>query len=979
MWLKQRCGGLHIMEVNKILKDNLTDDQYKAVIDDSKYILCLACAGSGKSRTLAYKIAYLLSQGELPESIVAFTFTEKAAESIKRRVAEALHKFNLPENYIGAMFIGTLDSFCQKLLGDINAKYRQYDILDRNGLILFLMSRFSQIGFKHGEGRYFKENILPLADAWQTMNNENIDLANIEQYDRTLFERLTKLGKILDHDGYMDFSFAIRLGVQELKKISNKENSYIAKYKFLLVDEYQDINPVQEEFIKTLANHLDMLLVVGDDDQSIYGWRGANVQNILTFKERYPGVSVHKLLVNFRSTNAIVSGANNFVQHTISLVRLSKDIESYSDGNIQDLRKLWFDKREEEAEWVAKRIESLIGTKYVEGINPDGTERCRGLCYSDFAILLRSIHNSNGDNRDKQFTDALIRHGIPFKTSSEGGIFDRPYAVSIRDSMELLRNSGLPREHAIAFFESNILPIFPCANREKFITILNKWHQNIHGSTSSARRKVYPQEFLHDLIDSFNIRDLDDDTALRDLGLFSKIILDVEKTYVSIDSAYRYAEMLNFIGAIAANSYELESIDYLSKENAVDVSTIHKVKGLEYPVVFVVDLIATRFPHKRATYNGILPHELMSNAVNRGAYGTRLEDEARLFYTAVTRAERCLYLSGSTNHPGLKRPCKQSPFFSEFNTSELREDIELDALAEKIEPKPRFNENEFPTDYSSVKSYLTCPYAYKLATIYGYNASVPELFGFGKTSHTILERLHQKFKHRAPTADEVIEMVESTFMLKHVFPSNDPINRPGSYERAKSLVEKILIEYSNQYASDFGRLRQDEARFEISVKDALITGAIDLLLMEDPAKGIVTADVIDFKSMETPEDTNSYDWRDMSIQVQLYSRAAKEVIGENVETGYIHTLKDNRRTAIPVDRESIDNAIGVIEWAVRGILDGDFPMRACQKNCGLCDFRAMCAQKLQDFKSDAMPPKIHTPSGPKTIAAFDIDNGSEKI
>lgn len=222
-------------------------------------------------------------------------------------------------------------------------------------------------------------------------------------------------------------------------------------------------------------------------------------------------------------------------------------------------------------------------------------------------------------------------------------------------------------------------------------------------------------------------------------------------------------------------------------------------------------------------------------------------------------------------------------------------------------------------------------------------------------------------------------MVESTFMLKHVFPSNDPINRPGSYERAKSLVEKILIEYSNQYASDFGRLRQDEARFEISVKDALITGAIDLLLMEDPAKGIVTADVIDFKSMETPEDTNSYDWRDMSIQVQLYSRAAKEVIGENVETGYIHTLKDNRRTAIPVDRESIDNAIGVIEWAVRGILDGDFPMRACQKNCGLCDFRAMCAQKLQDFKSDAKPPKIHTPSGPKTIAAFDIDNGSEKI
>lgn len=296
------------MTTEEILRNNLTSDQYDAVVDDSKNILCLACAGSGKSRTLAYKIAYLVSKGESPDSIIAFTFTEKAAESIKRRVAEALRKFDLPENYIGAMFIGTLDSFCQKLLGDINAKYRQYDILDRNGLILFLMSRFRQIGLKYGEGRYFKENIMPIADAWQTMNNENIDLADIEQYDKTLFDRLTKLGEILDRDGYMDFSFGIRLGVQELKKITEKENSYISKFKYLLVDEYQDINPIQEAFIKELASHLDMLLVVGDDDQSIYGWRGANVQNILTFSKRF------SLLLRI-SVGRFQVGVTDFGQH----------------------------------------------------------------------------------------------------------------------------------------------------------------------------------------------------------------------------------------------------------------------------------------------------------------------------------------------------------------------------------------------------------------------------------------------------------------------------------------------------------------------------------------------------------------------------------------------------------------------------------------------------------------------------------------
>lgn len=967
------------MTTEEILRTNLTGDQYDAVVDESKHILCLACAGSGKSRTLAYKIAYLVSKGESPDSIIAFTFTEKAAESIKRRVAEALRKFDLPENYIGAMFIGTLDAFCQKLLGDINAKYRQYDILDRNGLILFLMSRFRQIGLKHGEGRYFKENILPIADAWQTMNNENVNLEDIEQYDKILFDRLTKLGEILDRDGYMDFSFAIKLGVQELQRITDKENSNIAKYKFLLVDEYQDINPIQETFIKELAHHLDMLLVVGDDDQSIYGWRGANVQNILTFSKRYSDVSVHRLLINFRSTEDIVNGANTFVQREISLVRLSKEIKSDSDGNIQDLRKLWFDEREEEAEWVAKRIESLVGTKYVEGINEDGSEKCRGLAYSDFAILFRSIRNSNGDNRDRQFADALTRHGIPFKTSGEGGIFDRPYAVCIQKSMELLRKSGLPREDALTFFKNIILPVFPTADEDKFISILNKWHQNIHASTSVARRKVYPQEFLHDLIDAYNVRNFKDDIALRDLGLFSKIILDVEKTYTSIDSSFRYSEMLNYIGNIAVNSYELESVDYLAKENAVDISTIHKVKGLEYPVVFVVDLIAGRFPHKKATYNGKLPKQLMNDAINRGAYGTRLEDEVRLFYTAITRAERVLYLSGSTHHPDLKRACKQSAFIANFSSTNLREDKNLDDLANKIEPSPRFDEGNFPTDYSSVKSYLTCPYSYKLATIYGYNATVPELFGFGKTSHTILERLHQMHRDIAPTPEEVMGIVESTFMLKHVFPSNDPINRPGSYERAKTLVQRILTEYSKMYASDFSRMRQDEARFEISVKDALITGAIDLLMCEDTERKITTADVIDFKSMETPEDVGAYDWRDMSIQVQLYSKAAKEVIGENVETGYIHTLKDNRRTAIPVDKQSVDDAISAIEWAVHGILDGDFPMRACESNCTKCDFKAMCRRKRQNFKTTTMPPQINTPSGLKTIAAFEDDGrGGEK-
>lgn len=654
---------------------------------------------------------------------------------------------------------------------------------------------------------------------------------------------------------------------------------------------------------------------------------------------------------------------------------MPKEIRYHKNGNIQDLRNLWFQTREDEAEWVAQRIKSLIGTTYIE-YNPDGTEKNRrGLTYSDFAVLIRGIRSQKGENKDVQFVNAMRELNIPVKTSGEGGIFDRPYAQCILSIMELLRNgTGVNRIDAEKCFNELVLPIFPEADKNKYFKVLQEWYSNIYAPTTSARRKVYPQNFLHQLADALNLRTVNDETALRDLGLFSDIIKDVEQTYVSIDSEWRYREMLNFLENIAQN-YELDSVDYISKVDAVNVSTIHKVKGLEYPVVFVVDLVNQRFPGKRGQYNGILPEELMTNAIDRGAYGNRAEDEARLFYTAITRAERLLYLTGSEIHPGLKTKKKHSVFTADLKHSDMRYDTSLDILADKIEPVPRFDDNELPTDFSSVKSYLTCPFMYKLQNIYGYNAAVPELFGFGQTTHTILERLHQKYKDRIPTEKEIFDIVEDTFMLKHVFPSNDPINRPGSYERAKNLVHEIMKKYVDTYSDDFCRIRQDEARFELLVDEALITGSIDLLLKEDKTKNINAAEVIDFKSMEVPDGLEEFDWREMSLQVQLYSRAAKEVIGENAETGYVHTLKNNKRVEVPVDETAVKNAIGAIEWAVKGILQEDFPMRACSSNCKNCDYRALCRQEREPFKRQELPPVINTPVGERVIAAFEEEDG----
>ena len=174
----------------------LTDDQYNAVIDDTKEILCLACAGSGKSRTLSFRIARLIHEGAKPESIIAFTFTEKAAESIKRRVASALEKAGLPVALVGAMYIGTIHAFCQNLLGSMNAKYRQYEVLDENRLKLFLLSRYYELELnilqKKRNTRMF-QTIAEVSNAWKIANDEMLSLDEIELADAQLGSCLKKL------------------------------------------------------------------------------------------------------------------------------------------------------------------------------------------------------------------------------------------------------------------------------------------------------------------------------------------------------------------------------------------------------------------------------------------------------------------------------------------------------------------------------------------------------------------------------------------------------------------------------------------------------------------------------------------------------------------------------------------------------------------------------------------------------------------
>ena len=971
------------MSIDLVLQRELTNEQLAAAIDPGREVLCLACAGSGKSRTLAYRIARLLAEGEDPDRIVAFTFTDKAAESIKRRVSQALQNAGLDPTASGAMYIGTIHAYCQRILGDIDAKYRQYDVLDENRLKLYLISRYYQLGLHNFRdrargGSYF-DTIKQTSDAWKTANDELLDLAGVSVEDPELGELLVRIHDGLQSDQYIDFSLMIRNVVEAIRSNHPGTAAAIGSLRHLMVDEYQDVNPCQEELVRLLHQNSNTLFAVGDDDQAIYAWRGADVSNIIDFQQRYPNCSVHTLTQNFRSTQPIVEASNDFAAASLGPSRIGKSPTAFANQTPQDFGVLWFPDRVSEAQWVAGRILELLGTAY----DDDGI--VRGLTPADFALLMRSTRTEeqDGNSRHSAFTTALADLNIPFSLEAGGGPFDRPQTEVLRSTFELLRNNPLKRDTVRNHFDAEVLPAYPNAGFNELVRVLTNWSRQIHRPQGSTRIRLYPQQLFYELLEAFNVAQtpFDDDT-MRDIALFSRMILDVETVYMSVDSSQRFSEVLNFLQNAADTGYDVSTDDVIQRPDAVTVSTVHKMKGLEFPCVFIVDVEALRFPGRMSGYEGWLPDGVMDNAVNRGAYRSTPEGETRLFYTATTRAERYLYVTGAANLPQAKRGRRPSPYAQQISSHPaVNQDPNIlpNGLV-KSQPRRRIDDADYPTSFSEIKYYLECPKSYQFRERYGLNPVVPEMFGFGRTVHTSIQKLHELYPGTPPPVTDVEQAVVDTFHLKHVPQSGDPVNRPGAYENARNSAVGMAQNYVEQFGSDFERERQVEAFFEIPANQCVISGSIDLLLHEDTAGNILRAEIIDFKTMEggeAPADKDGLDWNELSLQVQLYARAADQVLGQNARTGSVHLLKDNQRLEVPITQEAVDAALANVEWAVNGILESDFPMRPHPDKCGSCDFRSICPKTPQDFNVlTTVPPEIHLPGRRELARAFSLYRNS---
>ena len=396
-----------------------TQSQQEAVETIGRNLQIIACAGSGKTEVVSARIVAILKemmpQGIMPRNIVAFTFTDKAAAELKSRIA-LLCRNELGEvNGLAEMYVGTIHGFCLELLQTYMYKFLKYSVLNEVQTRLLVDRNSVKSGMKDLGLQRYKDSRLYL-EVLEVVREAETDTSKLRRHP--VMGALKKYDDLLDAKSYLDYTKIMKEAVAGLHNDVELREKMRERVKYLVVDEYQDVNPLQEELIRQLGKLGANVCVVGDDDQAIYEWRGTEVENILTFQKRYANVKVARLEENFRSSKGVVETATQVIERN-DPNRLQKKMRSTSSQAFErgDILALSFGNPNDEAAWIASKIRSLVGVPFHD--KPDESER--GLSWSDFSILLRSVRNNGGP-----IMQALSAAGIPYVVLGMYDLFNSP-------------------------------------------------------------------------------------------------------------------------------------------------------------------------------------------------------------------------------------------------------------------------------------------------------------------------------------------------------------------------------------------------------------------------------------------------------------------------------------------------------------------------------------------------------------------------
>jgi len=606
--------------------NNLNDKQLDAVKSVGQPNLIFAGAGSGKTRVLTYKIAYLIQeQGLPPEKILAVTFTNKAAQEMKSRVQKLL------DFDISSISIGTFHSISAQLLRKeihnlgISNSFIIYDQPDSVSVIKDCIKDLG-LDVKQFEPKTFKNHISQLKNSLISYEQAEV-LAN-DFLQKKVAEVYALYQNQLKKNSALDFDDLLLKPLEIFKNYPHILEKYQKKYGYILVDEYQDTNKPQFEFIHSLAIKHREICVVGDDDQSIYGWRGADISNILNFSEAFGESKIFKLEQNYRSTQNILDAA----YHVISKNTTRADKRIWTDNNIGDPIQI-----------VENFNDSMEAEKILNLINTNKSESNYSL--NDFVILYRTNAQS------RIIEDKLRRAGVPYHIIGGVKFYERKEIKDIlaylkvisnpSDSVSLLRVLNFPArgigktsvDKIISLSKDKQITIFDMLNLIDEVQIGESQKKTIKSFISKINRFIKSisnyniVNVVNDVIEEFKIKEHYQKQNTSDSNERWQNIEELINGMIDYDNEKEDGNLTTFLEEVSL----LTDIDkWNDKNEQVTLMTIHSSKGLEFPIVFIAGLEEGLFP---------ISQYLEQNE--------ELEEERRLFYVGATRAMNKLYLSYS--------------------------------------------------------------------------------------------------------------------------------------------------------------------------------------------------------------------------------------------------------------------------------------------------------------------------------------------
>lgn len=925
--------------------EECTKCQAKAAKHFEGPLLIVAGPGAGKTRVLVERVAYLVKNKKIdPSNILVITFTIKAAEELKARLSKCIGPG------ISSMQISTIHSFCHELLkiySDYNELGATFDVLDEEMQLMFLRSNFYNLGLN----KLIKMGQLPGVIKFFNECGEN----RIEP--QKLFEEFSKQDhpkkqkylefcriyekylKLLEDERKIDFPGLQKNVLNLLNSNDDVLRDIRDRFKFILIDEYQDTNPIQDEFFELISFPQQNICVVGDEDQSIYAFRGADPWNFIKFKDKYSSNYV-TLDKNFRSTSNIVTLFDRFMEN---YRHYQKEIKpSREEGN--DIIILKSEDVHDEAKNVVDAIKNLKDSKVI----PD---------YGYVALLFRSVrYHAN------KIIAELKRQSIPFTVKGQGSFLDRS---EIRTMLYMMSYVDPPNygdkftswKHwwNLSMFETEFLnlnkktimslknldkefDISSLLHRQDFIDIGIQHEEDIEKLLGLNRLKnelsKKPKSMLYIFYDILDISGylkwlLEDENELNKAKIYnlSKLSSILNK-YEYINKRPKIKDLMWYLYLLPRSmEYDEEIPD---NPHAVKIMTVHQAKGLEFPVVFVCSVIKNRFPGKKKPKRELVPippNLLLKHRKEESADLTDLVipdefemEERRLFYVAMTRAQDILVVSTAdkinVNKVGY------SPYIKEIE--------EIENVLTQCNPKEGCklrnlsHEEPISLNYSSIDTYQTCPFRYKMSYNYGFEYPPFFMQNYGIILHNCLNKLHSAMKMKQEiNGAKIKNIVERCWIQIRNNQKNDDLE--------KSRLERSLLDYYYEVKEDIKEVISTEEPFSISKKNMEINGRTDLLIKNRKDE----IELIDFKA----RDKKGIDQLEVEFQLKMYNYALKDKYP--IDRLCAYTFKDKEKTYFEKDEREYGELDNKLEDICEKITDEEFDPKK-NEFCHLCIFNFCC-------------------------------------